>query len=251
MEFFISIYNLFLFQPVFNALIWLTQNVPGRDFGVAVILLTIAIRLASYPLGAKAVKAQKKLVELQPKMKEVQEKFKGNAEEQRKAMSALFKKAQINPFASFAPFLIQIPIFIVLYQIFSQGLDLDSERFTLLYSFIETPEQLSTLFFGIVDLNEPSFPLALGAGVLQFLQLRQMKPKKEEKKKEKGGKPDISSMMQKQMMYILPVLIVWIAASLPAAFGLYIATTTIFSMWQHWFISKKEEQEGEAETQTT
>jgi YidC/Oxa1 family membrane protein insertase len=249
MEFFITTYNLFLFQPIFNTLIWLAENVPGKDFGVAVILLTVLIRLLSYPLGAKAVQAQKRLAELQPKMKEVQEKFKGKAEEQRKAMADLFKEAKINPFASFAPFIIQIPIFIVLYQIFSHGLD--TERFEMLYSFIQAPENINTSFLGIVDLNEQSFPLALGAGILQFLQLKQMSPK-EKKKKSKGGKPDFSSMMQKQMLYILPLLIVWIATTLPAAFGLYIATTTIFSIWQQWFITRKDKKKAEeGEIQTT
>jgi YidC/Oxa1 family membrane protein insertase len=92
MEFFINIYNLFLFQPIFNLLIWLSQNLPGKDFGVAVVLLTVGVRLASYPLGAKGVVAQKKLAELQPKMKEIQEKFKDKREEQSKALRRSFCK---------------------------------------------------------------------------------------------------------------------------------------------------------------
>jgi len=250
MEFFITIYELFLLQPIFNALIWLTETVPGKDFGVAVILLTILIRLASYPLGAKAVRAQKKFAELQPKIKEVQEKFKDKREEQTKAMMALYKEAKINPFASLAPFIIQLPIFFVLYQIFARGLD--TSRFHLLYSFVQAPEQLSTTFLGLVDLNEQSLPIALAAGVLQFVQLRQMQPAKKDKKekKDKKGKPDMSSAIQKQMMYVLPVVIVWIAATLPSAFGLYIATTTLFSMWQHWFIARKEKNNEEKKENT-
>lgn len=235
MEFFITLYNLFLFQPIFNTLIWLSQTVPGKDFGVAVILLTLIIRFASYPLGARAIRAQKKFAELQPKMKEIQEKFKGKGEEQRKAMAALFREAQVNPFASFAPFLIQIPIFIVLYHTFSNGVG--SDQLSMLYPFVSAPEHIDTSFFGLVDLNERFFPLALGAGILQFLRLKQVEVKG---KKEKGKKRDFASTMQKQMVYILPVFIVWIASTLPSAFGLYITTTTVFDMWQHWFIARRE-----------
>jgi YidC/Oxa1 family membrane protein insertase len=245
MEFFITIYHTFLFNPIFNGLIILAETIPGKDFGVAIIVLTIGIRFASYPLGAKAIKAQKKFADLQPKIKEIKDKFKDKKEEQTRAMLALYKEAKINPFSSFAPFLIQIPIFIVLYQIFSHGLD--TEQFSILYSFVETPEHINTSFFGIIDLDDRSLPLALGVGVLQFLQLRQMQPsaKKKKEKKQKDGKPDISSMMQTQMMYILPVVMAGVAATLPAAFGVYIATTTVFSIWQHWFISKRDKSEEE------
>ena len=100
MDFFINIYHLFLEQPFFNALIWLSEVLPGKDFGVAVIALTVLIRFASYPLGAKAIRAQKKFAAIQPKVKEIQEKFKGKREEQTKAILALYRTEKVNPFAS-------------------------------------------------------------------------------------------------------------------------------------------------------
>jgi YidC/Oxa1 family membrane protein insertase len=237
MDFFIGIYDLFLKQPVFNALIVLVQTIPGRDFGVAVILLTLIIRFASYPLGAKAVHAQKKFAELQPKIKELQEKYKDKKQEQTKAMLELYREAKINPLASFLPLLIQLPIFIVLYQIFSHGLH--EEQFSILYSFVAAPETIDPTFLGFLNLNEKSIPIALVAGVLQFVQLKQASPKKT--KKNKGDKPDVAQLMQTQMPYIFPALIIWIAASLPSAFGLYLIATTVFSIWQHWFITRHEQ----------
>jgi len=237
MDFFIGIYDLFLKQPIFNALILLVQTVPGRDFGVAIILLTFVIRLVSYPLGAQGVRAQKKFAELQPKIKEVQEKYKDNKQEQSKAMMEMYREAKVNPFAMILPMLVQLPVFIVLYQIFSKGLQ--SDQFVYLYSFVSAPENISTSFLGILELNEQSIPIALLAGALQFIQLKQATPKS--KKKAKGEKPDVASMMQKQMPYFLPALIVWIAASLPSAFALYLVATTVFSIWQHWFITKREQ----------
>jgi len=188
-------------------------------------------------LGPKQYIRKKKFAELQPKIKELQEKYKDKKQEQTKAMLELYREAKINPLASFLPLLIQLPIFIVLYQIFSNGLH--EEQFSLLYSFVPTPENISTSFLGILDLNERSFAIAILAGALQFVQLKQVAPK-DKKKKKKGDKPDIAHMMQTQMPYIFPALIIWIASSLPSAFGLYLIATTVFSVWQHWFITKRE-----------
>lgn len=235
-DFFISIYQLFLYQPIFNALILLSQVLPGKDFGIAVILLTLSIRFASYPLGAQAVRAQKKFAELQPKIKEIQEKFKNKKEEQTRAILELYKTTKVNPLASFLPILIQLPVFIVLYRIFAKGLQ--AEQLAGLYTFIPRPENLDPSLLGIVHLNEKSFIIAILAGVFQFVQLKQAS---QSKKKAQKTKPDIASMMQTQMPYIFPFLIVWIASSLPAAFGLYLIATTIFSIWQYWFIARKEQ----------
>ncbi len=237
MDFFTNIYQLFLYQPVFNALALLAQIIPGRDFGIAVILLTLLVRGISYPLGAQGVRAQKKLAEIQPKIKEIQEKFKGKREEQTRATLALYKEAKVNPFAMFLPMLIQLPIFIVLYQVFSHGIQL--EQFSALYSFMQVPESINATLFGLVNLNEHSFVLALFAGVLQFVQFKQASPARAKKKA--GEKPDIASLMQTQMAYIFPVVIVWITATLPSAFALYWITSTIFSLWQYWFIAKRKQ----------
>jgi YidC/Oxa1 family membrane protein insertase len=136
----------------------------------------------------------------------------------------------------FMPILVQIPIFIVLYQIFAHGIQ--PEQFSLLYSFVPAPQSIDATLFNFINLNERSLPLAVLAGVLQFVQFRQSSPPR--KKKQKGERSDMAQMMQTQMMYIFPVAIVWIAASFPAAFALYWISSTVFSLWQHWFISKKE-----------
>ena len=237
MDFFITLYHAFLYQPIFNLLVFLSQTIPGKDFGIAVILLTLAVRGVSYPLGAQAVRAQRKMAAIQPKIKEIQEKYKEKREEQTRAMLELYRTARVNPFAMFLPLLIQVPIFIVLYQIFSNGIQQD--QFSLLYSFVSAPEKIDPRFLGFVNLNERSFALALFAGIFQFAQFKQSSSSKPKGKK--GGKPDIASLMQAQMTYVFPVVIVWVAASLPAGFALYWVCTTAFSIWQYWFIKKRDE----------
>ncbi len=236
MDFFITLYHTFLYQPIFNLLVFLSQTIPGKDFGVAVILLTLAVRGVSYPLGAQAVRAQRKLAAIQPKIKEIQEKYREKREEQTRAMMELYRTAKVNPFAMFLPLLMQVPIFIVLFQIFSNGSQQD--QFSLLYPFVSAPEKIDPNFLGLVNLNGSSFVLALLAGVFQFAQFKQSSPAKPKEKK--GGKPDVASLMQAQMTYVFPVVIVWIATSLPAAFALYWVCTTAFSLWQYWFIKKRE-----------
>lgn len=236
MDFFTGLYQLFLYQPIFNGLVWLSQTIPGKDFGVAVILLTLAVRGISYPLGAQGVRAQKKMAEIQPRIKEIQEKYKDKRQEQTKAMLELYKTAKVNPFGMFLPILIQLPIFIVLYQIFSHGIQ--AEQFSILYPFVQAPQSVDATFLGLVNLNERSFGLAALTGLFQFMQFRQSSPSRSKKKS--GEKPDLASLMQTQMMYIFPVVIVWITATLPAAFALYWISSTAFSLWQYWFITKRQ-----------
>ena len=103
MEFFISAFNTILYKPLFNALVVLYQYLPGKDFGVAVIVLTLIIRFILYPLMVKSIKSQKVLSELQPKIKEIQEKLKEDKEKQTKEMMALYQREKINPFGGCLP----------------------------------------------------------------------------------------------------------------------------------------------------
>src|SRR3989344_3192720 len=125
MSFFVTIFNVVLYQPLFNALVFLYNYIPGKDFGVAIIVLTILLRLALYPLTAKALHAQKALSDLQPKMKEIQEKFKDNKDEASRKLLELYQKEKFNPLSAILPIIVQLPILIALYSVFSNGSDTD------------------------------------------------------------------------------------------------------------------------------
>ena len=232
MELFINIYNTVLYQPLFNMLVVLYEFIPGRDFGVAVIVLTLLTRVVFYPLSVAGIKAQGKMAELQPKIKEVQEKYKDNKEQQAKATLALYKQEKVNPFGGILPLLVQIPIFIVMYQLFRNGFD--GEQLSLLYSFIPDPGIVSPFFFGFLDLSVRSLPIALIAGAFQFFQAKTAMPKHQ-----KADKKDMAAQLQKRMMYFLPVITVFIVSQLPSAIGLYWITTSVFSIWQQWHTLKK------------
>ncbi|MDP2735736.1 MAG: YidC/Oxa1 family membrane protein insertase, partial [bacterium] len=103
MNFFSSAYHTFLYDPIFNTLVVLYELIPGQDFGIAVISVTLLFRFAFAPLSAKAVVAQRKLTALQPKAKEIQEKFKNDRDRQARELLELYKREKINPFAGILP----------------------------------------------------------------------------------------------------------------------------------------------------
>src|SRR4030042_135677 len=122
MDFFINFFYLTLYQPLFNLLVFFYQYIPGKDFGVAIICLTLLIKILLYPLGAKAIKIQRELQVLQPKIKEIQEKYKDDKQKQTIEMLEVYKKEKINPFAGLFVSLVQVPILIALWRVFWGGI---------------------------------------------------------------------------------------------------------------------------------
>jgi len=238
-ELLISAFNLILYQPLFNALVLLYEYMPGHDFGIAVIVLTILIKLILYPLGAQGIRSQKALSELQPKMKEIQQKFKDDKEKQTKAIMELYKQEKINPFSGCLPLLVQLPILLALFQVFWRGFG--QERLSFLYSFMPHPGQINTIFLGIMDLAEASIILAILTGITQFFQTKMVtvKQKTTPHQKPGGGSPDFSQMMQKQMLYFFPIFTVFILWRLPSAIALYWLVTTLFTIGQQYIMLRK------------
>ena len=236
MDFFINSFNTILYQPLFNALVFLYQYLPGHDFGLAVIALTVIIRVALYPLMAKSIKSQKVLSELQPKIQEVQQKYKDNKEKQTKEMMALYQKEKINPFGGCLPLLLQLPILIALYRVFWRGLQPGAMAY--LYSFVPNPGTIDPYFLGMLNLAQPSLGLALVAGITQFFQSKMLFPKGKKPEKKEGQMSQFSGMMQKQMLYFFPILTVFILWRLPSAIGIYWIVTALFSIFQQKLILK-------------
>jgi len=236
MEIFVSAFNTILYQPLFNALIFLYQFLPGKDFGVAVIVLTIIIRIILYPLMLKSIKSQKMLSELQPKIQEIQQKYKNDKEKQAKEMMGLYQKEKINPFGGCLPLLIQLPILITLYRVFWKGLE--PGAVSHLYSFVPNPGEINPTFFGLINLAEPSLGLAFLAGISQFFQTKMLMPKDKKPAGEGDQMSQFSGMMQKQMLYFFPIFTVFILWKLPSAIGLYWLITALFSIFQQHIILK-------------
>ena len=234
MELIITIFNESLTRPVFNLLVWIYNIIPGQDFGIAIIAVTVLLRVALYPLSNKALKSQRALQELQPKIKEIQKKFK-NREEQAKAMMEFYKEHKVNPFSGCLPLLIQLPLLIALYRVFLTGLNPDSLE--SLYSFVQSPGVLNPMFVGLVNLAQPSHTLAILAGVSQFLQAKTAFAKMPSMGAAGKG-ADFSKSMQQSMIYMMPLFMVFIAWNLPAGLALYWVVTMLFSLGQQLVVNK-------------
>jgi len=227
-----SLFDTIFYQPLLNILILFYQYLPGHDFGISIILLTLLIRFLLYPLGTKAIKSQKTFQDIQPKIKEIQKKYKDDKEKQVQETLNLYREAKINPFSSFLPLLIQLPILFALYRVFWKGFNIGETIY--LYRFIPRPESINPTFLGLINLDKPYFPLAILCGVLQFFQIKMMEPITK-----KGGELDkFSSMLQKQTLYFFPVLIIIMLLNTPSAISLYWLVTTVFSIIQQYFILK-------------
>jgi len=231
MGFLISAFNTILYQPLFNALILFYEYLPGRDFGAAIIVLTIIIKFILYPLGTKGIKSQKAMQDLQPKIKEIQERFKNDKEKQAREVMELYKKEKINPFSGFLLLLVQLPILFALFQVFWRGFGEAQLRY--LYGFMPNPGAINTSFFGVVNLAEASIVLAVLTGITQFIQAKMMSLPVQKKQS------DFSGMMQKQMLYFFPLFTVFILWRMPSAIAVYWLTTTLFTIGQQYITLKK------------
>lgn len=234
-----EIFNQFLYQPLFNILIFFYNVIPGHDLGVAIILVTLLIRVILFPLSKKGIKSRKALEELQPKMKEIQKKYK-DKEERARQMMVFYKENKINPASGCLPLLIQLPIFIALYWVLKNisEMIINNGQIQGVYQFITNPETINPMFLGLVNLAVPSLFLAILAGVFQFVQSKMMF-KDSSKARPKGQKMDIQKTMGRQMTYFMPLIIVFISLKLPAGLPLYWAASTLFGIGEYLLVNRK------------
>lgn len=226
----LELYNEAIYRPILNLLVGLYNVFPVKDIGIIIILVTLLIRILLAPFMHKSLKGQKVMSALQPKMNELREKHKDNREAQAKAMIDLYKEHKINPLSSCLPVLIQLPILIALYQVFSKAL---KGNLNGLYSFVTNPGTLDPKFLTIFDLSHPNPAFAVLAGLAQFWQSRMIA-----KWQGSSNQDPTAKAMNVQMMYVLPIISVVIAWRLPAGLPLYWIVTTLFAVGQQYYIQK-------------
>ena len=223
------------YQPILNLLVFLYDIIPGNDLGVAIIALTVIIKLVLLPLSKKALKSQKALQDLQPKMEELKKKYGKNKEEMGKAMMALYRDNKVNPFSSCLPLLIQLPFLFAVFKVFRSGLGNGS--LDLVYSFVPRPEVIDTIsFFGLLDLSQSSVLLAISAGLAQFWQSKMLLTKKPAIKSPGAKDESMAAMMNKQMLYMMPVITVVFAMQFESGLALYWLVNTLLTIVQQFYL---------------
>ncbi|MBI4458396.1 membrane protein insertase YidC [Candidatus Uhrbacteria bacterium] len=216
-------------QPIFNLLVFLYDAVPGHSIGIAIIGLTVVVKLVLWPLSMKALRSQKALTDLQPKVEELKKKYGSNKEEHAKALMALYSAEKVSPTSSCLPVLVQLPIFIALYQALVQGLK--SDGFQMLYPFVANPGTIDTHFLNL-DLAVPNGLLAVLSGITQYFQAKMMATSRPPRGTPGSADEDTLAVMNKQMLYMMPVMTVFIGWSLPGGLALYWLTTNALAVAQ-------------------
>ncbi len=226
-----TLWNTVIYNPIYNALIFIAQYLTFRDVGVAVIILTVIIRFIVMPLSKKSIVGQYKMRALEPKIAAI--KAKGlSKEEEAKETFALYKTEKINPFSGCLYLLIQLPILFALYFVFQAGVD----QPTHLYSFLST-EGLKNTLLGLIDISQPFLPFAILAGVTQGIQaFLQPKPAASN---DAGFQNQFAKSMSVQTRYILPLIIIFVATKLAAAVALYWIVANTFSILQEIYFRKR------------
>jgi len=233
------IFQVVFYQPILNLLVFLYNTISFHDLGLAIIFLTIAIKGLLWPLSQKSIKAQKSLQDLQPKINAVKAQYKDNKQEQGQAMIKLYKDNKINPFSSCLPLLIQLPFLLAVFQVFRDGLN---NKLSLVYPFIERPEVINMMAFGFLDLSKPNIYLAILAGLAQFWQAKMMMTKRAAIKTEGAKDEDMAAIMNKQMLYFMPALTVFIGWTLPGGLTMYWFIVTLLTAVQQLVVFKKHNQ---------
>jgi YidC/Oxa1 family membrane protein insertase len=251
-----AIFDELIYLPLYNLLVFVYNVVPLHDFGLAIIIVTLLIKFILVPLSKKQIESQKKMQELQPKIKAVQNKHKNDKEKQSRALMELYKENKTNPLSGCLPMIVQlvflIAIYRVLFNISSASLIVDSSQ---LYSFVHNPGQINRMFFGMIDLvsviefskitlaSLPHIILVLLAAGSQYVQTKMLMAT--QAVTASADKADFAQMMSKQMLYLGPLLTLFIGIKFPAGLALYWLVSTGFMIGQQYYIQEKE-REAEA-----
>ena len=191
------------------------------NYGVAIILLTILVRLVFWPLTRKSTEGMKKMQELQPKMKEIQKKFKDNPQRLQQETWQLYRNEKVNPASSCLPMLIQIPVFIALFNVLRSAVELRYAPFLWIADLSE-PEGLFSAYLPFGGLNILPILMALSTGL------------------QSAFTPSSGDKNQQRMMMIfMPAMMLFMFYSFPSALSLYWFLSNLFSIVQMWLIRRQ------------
>lgn len=242
-----SIFNTILYRPLFNFFVELYNILPGHDVGLVIVVITVLLRLVVYPLTNSSIKAQRSMQALQPKLEALKKQYKDDQQKMAQATMELYRNHKVNPLTSCLPILVQLPILLALYWVMQDALN-SSNLSAQLYSFVANPGKINPLTLGYFNLLNPNIWLAILAGVAQFFQAKTMSRQMPPKGAGEGSKDEsMAAMMNKQMLYIMPVMTTVIGFNLPAGLTLYWFWSTVLMVAQQYYLTYKDKKD-EAKT---
>jgi len=230
-----SIFNAVVYEPLYNAIVAILHLVPGANLAAAVVILTILVRSALFPISKSALISQIKMKEIQPELDAIRVRNKDNQQKIATETMEVYRKNKINPFASLGMILIQIPIFIGLYSIFSASFDTVDPN--ALYSFVPNLTVAVNPFIWGIDLRGKSFLLAGIAAVAQHFAGRFLLSSAKAPQTE-GFQADFSKAMRSMSLYFMPILTFVFSAAVTAALPLYWIIGSLFTIAQEIYLRR-------------
>jgi YidC/Oxa1 family membrane protein insertase len=264
-------FDTLIVQPIFNLLLGLYAIIPGGDFGISLIVFTVLVRFALWPLVKKQLHQTKAIKKLQPELAKIKKQAKGNKQQEGLLMMEVYKKHGINPFRSLGILLVQLPIFIALYRVI-QIITTERERVAeYAYGFVENipqiraiidnPSQFNESLFGFIDLTETALTpniylllIAIGAAALQYFMAKQTMPTSDNNKRlrdvlaeaadgKEADQSEVNAIVMRKMLKFLPIMLFFIVISVPGALALYIAVSNLVGVLQQRYILNQDEDE--------
>lgn len=269
-----SIFDILLVQPIFNILVLIYGILPGHDFGLSLVIFTIFVRLAMWPLVKKQLHQTKVMRAIQPEVAKIKQRAKGNRTLEAQMTMELYKEKGVNPFGSIGLLIIQLPIFIALFavvRLITENAD-NIGKYT--YNFLEQlPAVQSAMngefqasLFGVLDLTKhaiqpgsgaiywPLLIIAVVAAVLQFIQSKQLLPAPKEKKRlrdlmqdQAAGKTvdqsEMNALVTNKMIWLFPIMTFVVSIYLAGALVVYLMVTSLVAVIQQHLVLRKDELE--------
>ncbi len=271
-----SLFDVILVQPIFNVLLFIYGIIPGHDFGVALIIFTILIRVAMWPLVRKQLHQTKVMQTLQPEIQKLKKRTKGNRQLEAQLMMELYRERGVNPFSSIGLLILQLPIFIALFAVIkllteNHGANNIAnyaygfvEQLPYVQEIIHNADKFNHMLFGLIDLTKvamgpdgiyvPLIIMAIIAAGLQFWQSKQLLPKVKEGrrlrdilKEQASGKEvdqsEISALMTNRMIFLFPILTFVVSIYLAGALTLYLLATSTVAIIQQSYVLRQDSED--------
>jgi YidC/Oxa1 family membrane protein insertase len=218
----------FLTKPIFHILHFFYQVI--GNYGVAILLLTLLVKLLFYPLANKSYRAMSTMKKLQPKMMELREKYADDKMAMNQALMKLYKDEKANPMSGCLPIIVQIPVFFALYKVLFVSIEMRHAPFFGWIQDLSAPDPTSIFnLFGLLPFDPPTFlmigiwPLLMGATMLLQTKLN----------------PQPADPVQAKVMMFLPVMFIFLFATFPAGLVIYWTWNNVLSVGQQWTIMKR------------
>lgn len=271
-------FQTFIVQPLFNLLALIYALIPGHNFGLALIIFTIVIRMLMWPLLKKQLHHAKAMRELQPEIKKIKQATKGDRQKESTMIMELYKERQISPFGSLGIILVQFVVLIGLYSGLRKVVDNPQAILDFTYSWVANLPWMKTLaqnisqfdatLFGVIDLSKPAISksgavyvpallLVIGSAITQYFQSSQLMPTDKDSRKlrhilkdastgKQAEQSEVNAAIGRSTKFLIPIAILFFTINIASALTLYWFVGGLIALIQQSIILKEDEEELEA-----